>query len=134
MRAIYKQPKDARPAIASSQNAPTNRGADFRIYNDAALGQLLTDVKALNANVFVKATLTKLCREHPMISVDSEMLGGVPHIKGLRLSVGDVLAKLYIYGNLDKVTDVFSPDLSKEQVKEAIAFAQDFLEEMSVAT
>lgn len=67
-----------------------------------------------------------------MISVDPQMLGGVPHVKGFRLSVGDILAKLYIHGDVDKVTAMFEPDLSKEHIKEAIAFAQDFLEAMSV--
>lgn len=132
---FYKQPSNLRPAVANSENpAASNRGADFRVYNQAVLGQLLADASSFNVNLAVKAAITKLCRQHPMISVDPEMLGGVPHIKGMRLSVGDILAKLYIYGNIDEVTAIFSPDLSKEQVKEAIAFAQDFLEEVSVPT
>jgi uncharacterized protein (DUF433 family) len=77
-------------------------------------------------NVVMKIT-RKLCEEHPNITIDSEMLGGVPHIKGFRLSVGNVLGKLYTYGSIEKVREIYS-DISEAQIKEAIAFAQDFLE------
>lgn len=70
----------------------------------------------------------KLCEEHPAISTDESIFGGVPHIKGARLSVGDVLAKLYVYGNIQDILDTYSPHVSEEQIKEAIAYAQDFLE------
>lgn len=70
----------------------------------------------------------KLCEQHPAISTDSAIFGGVPHIKGVRLTVGDILAKLYVYGNIQEILDTYSPDVSEEQIKEAIAYAQDFLE------
>lgn len=79
----------------------------------------------------INALIEELCREHPEITVDPDMLGGVPHIKGVRLSVGNVLAKLYHYGSIEKVLEVFQPDISEHQIKEAIAFAQDFLENAS---
>jgi uncharacterized protein (DUF433 family) len=69
-----------------------------------------------------------LCVEHPSINTDSEILGGKPHVKGTRLSVSTVLAKLYLYGSIQTVVDIYEPHLSAEQVKEAIAYAQDFLE------
>jgi uncharacterized protein (DUF433 family) len=70
----------------------------------------------------------KLCEEHPDIAIDPDMVGGMPHIKGLRLSVGTILAKLYIYGSIEKIKEVYAPDVSEHQIKEAIAYAQDFLE------
>jgi uncharacterized protein (DUF433 family) len=70
----------------------------------------------------------KLCEEHSSISTDKGIFGGMPHIKNVRLSVGDILAKLYIYGNVQAILDIYSPDITEEQVKEAIAYAQDFLE------
>jgi len=70
----------------------------------------------------------KLCEEHPAISTDKGIFGGMPHIKNVRLSVGDVLAKLYVYGTIKDILKSYSPDVNEEQIKEAIAYAQDFLE------
>lgn len=67
------------------------------------------------------------CRdEHPVISLEKGIFGGVPHIKEMRLSVGDVLAQLYLKGSVRAVAECYSA--SEEEIKEAIAFAQDFLE------
>ena len=78
-------------------------------------------------NKVINEIVSKLCNEHSNISVDSDMLGGMPHLKGFRLSVGNVLAKLYIYGSIERVKEIY-PDISESHIKEAIAFAQDFLE------
>lgn len=75
-----------------------------------------------------RALADKLCEEHPAISTDKSIFGGIPHIKDVRLSVGDILAKLYVYGNIQDILETYSPQVSEEQVKEAIAYAQDFLE------
>lgn len=75
-----------------------------------------------------RALAEKLCEEHPAISTEPHIFGGIPHIKGVRLSVGDILAKLYVYGNVQKIVEIYTPHLNEEQVKEAIAYAQDFLE------
>jgi uncharacterized protein (DUF433 family) len=75
-----------------------------------------------------RALADKLCQQHPAISTDKRIFGGIPHIKNVRLSVGDVLAKLYVYGNIQKIVEIYSPHVSEEQVKDAIAYAQDFLE------
>lgn len=71
---------------------------------------------------------SSLTEEHPSISTDPGIFGGMPHIKNLRLSVGDVLAKLYVYGSIQAILDDYSPDVNENQIKEAIAYAQDFLE------
>lgn len=75
----------------------------------------------------LRALASKLCQAHPGISTDTGIFGGIPHIENVRLSVGDILAKLYVYGDIQKVQEIYS-DVSAEQIKEALAYAQDFLE------
>jgi uncharacterized protein (DUF433 family) len=75
-----------------------------------------------------RALAKRLCSQHPAISTDKGIFGGIPHIKNVRLSVGDVLAKLYVYGSIQKIVEIYSPHVSEAQVKDAIAYAQDFLE------
>lgn len=75
-----------------------------------------------------RALAADLCLKHPAICMNTDIFGGVPHIKNVRLTVGDVLAKLYVYGNIQKIVDIYSPHVTEEQVKDAIAYAQDFLE------
>ena len=70
----------------------------------------------------------RLCQEHPAISTYEGVFGGIPHIKGVRFSVADVLSHLYDLGSIDEIEKAFAPDISKDQIKEAIAYAQDFLE------
>jgi uncharacterized protein (DUF433 family) len=76
----------------------------------------------------LRVLVERLCAEHPSICTDPEVLGGTPHIKGTRLSVRTILGKLYLYGSVQTVLDIYEPHLSEEQVKEAIAYAQGFLE------
>jgi uncharacterized protein (DUF433 family) len=76
----------------------------------------------------LRALAESLCKEHPDISVDKNIFGGMPHIKGVRLTVGNILAKLYVYGDTQAVLESYAPHVSEEQIKEAIAYAQDFLE------
>jgi uncharacterized protein (DUF433 family) len=83
--------------------------------------------RAIAQRVF-RALAERLCEEHPSISTDIEVLGGTPHIVNTRLSVGKVLAKLYVHGNIQAIVKTYEPHVSEEQVKEAIAYAQDFLE------
>jgi len=85
------------------------------------------DLEYYELNPFLQ--LIQICqKEHPLISIDRGIFGGIPHIQDLRLSVGDILAQLYLLGSINAVQNYFAPHLSEEQVKEAIAFAQDFLE------
>lgn len=81
-----------------------------------------------SARQYFCAIADRLCEEHPSISSDPGIFGGMPHIQNVRLSVGDVLSKLYVYGSIKDVADIYSPDVNEEQIKEAIAYAQDFLE------
>lgn len=75
-----------------------------------------------------RALASRLTEEHPSISTDPGIFGGMPHIRNVRLSVGDILSKLYVYGSIQAILDDYSPDVNEDQIKEAIAYAQDFLE------
>jgi uncharacterized protein (DUF433 family) len=96
------------------------------VNNSQTSAQASTNEQILEQSI--KSLLKQCCSEHPTISIDKGIFGGVPHIKEMRLSVGDVLAQLYMLGSIQAVVDSYAPDLSEEQVKEAIAYAQDFLE------
>ena len=68
-------------------------------------------------------------RDNQGISINERVLGGIPHIEGTRLSVGQVLGRLHALGNVQDVAEYYSElNLSVDQVKEAISFAQDFVE------
>jgi len=70
------------------------------------------------------------CRQsYPGISLDEGVLGGIPHLEGTRLSVGQILGRLYALGSFCAVAQYYSElDLSEDQVKEAIGFSQEFVE------
>ncbi len=71
----------------------------------------------------------RLCEQHPDISTDPGIFGGNPHINNVRLTVANILGKIYNYGSTKAVADIYAPYVTESQVKEAIAYAQDFLEE-----
>ena len=78
----------------------------------------------------VSAFARDLANEHHHISVSPDVASGIPHLTGTHLSVGDILAQLYTLGNVAAVLDYYQQDaVSEDQVKEAIAYAQDFIEE-----
>ena len=80
----------------------------------------------------MKDIIDNCLREHPRITAYDGIFGGTPHIRDRRLSVGDILSKIYIYGSIQGVVDAYAdypPPLSEEDVKEALAFAQDFIDE-----
>lgn len=82
-------------------------------------------IESLTSNHYLAQLL---CNQHPSISTYTEIFGGIPHLKGLRLSVADILGQLYLLGSIEAVQKIYSPDVSEDQIKEAIAYAQDFLE------
>lgn len=65
---------------------------------------------------------------HPAISLNPSVLGGVPHIAGTRLSVGQILARLYTFESVNGVVEYYRGRINGDQVKEALAYAQDFIE------
>jgi len=81
-----------------------------------------------DAKEHIRALSIRLCEEHPAISTYEGIFGGIPHLNGLRISVADILEQIYLTGSIAAVQKIYSPDLSEDQIKEAIAYAQDFLE------
>jgi uncharacterized protein (DUF433 family) len=75
-----------------------------------------------------RALTKRLCAKYPTVCTDPEILGGTPCIKGTRLPVRTILGKLYLLGSIQAIVDSYEPHLSEEQVKDAIAYAQDFME------
>ncbi|HEY9404452.1 MAG TPA: DUF433 domain-containing protein [Pyrinomonadaceae bacterium] len=104
------------------------RGLQHGVLLATSTGQSATPQIDFVRTQALRELADKLCEEHPAISTEPHIFGGIPHIKGVRLSVGDILGKLYTYGNIQEILDTYSPDVSEEQIKEAIAYAQDFLE------
>lgn len=76
----------------------------------------------------IRFILKQCVKKHPSVSIKKEIFGGVPHVRELRLSVGDVLSQLYMRGSVKAVVDYYAPHVTEEQIKEALAFAQDVLE------
>ena len=73
--------------------------------------------------------LFEICqKQHPGISLNPEVVGGIPHIEGTRLSVTQILSRLYVLGSIKEVAKYYEPYLNEEQIKEAISFTQIFLE------
>ncbi len=69
------------------------------------------------------------CREtHPAIDIDPDILGGIPHIKGTRLAVTQVLSRIQVEGSIQAVVEYYSPDISAEQINQAIDYAREILE------
>lgn len=74
------------------------------------------------------ALADRLCSDHPGIETNVNIKGGIPRIKGSRIAVSQILGRIYVLGSIDAVTNYYAPEVSKEQVKAAVSYAQDFLE------
>ena len=66
-------------------------------------------------------------RHYKHIAIDSDIIGGTPRIAGTRIPVYMVLDAVEYYGNLEGALTSY-PQLSIEQVKEALSFAAEVLE------
>lgn len=66
--------------------------------------------------------------DYPNIVTVPKILGGSPHIKGTRLSVCQVLSRLYVLGSIDRVSEYYE-NINPNDIKQAIAYAQDFIEQ-----
>ena len=75
----------------------------------------------------IKRIFDKCLKDHPGIQMYDGILGGTPHLKDARLGVGCILGKIHTYGGIHELL-MERADLTGSQVKEAIAFAQDFIE------
>ena len=84
---------------------PHDTSGDYLLYNrKTSESRIVSEADALilggNTVQAFRALAAKLTEIHPAISVEENIFGGIPHIAGVRLSVGDVLAKPYVYGNI----------------------------------
>lgn len=73
------------------------------------------------------SVLREAATQHPSIAMDEEILGGTPRIAGTRIPVYMVLDAVEYYGDLEGARRSY-PQLSLEQVKEAVGFAGALLE------
>jgi uncharacterized protein (DUF433 family) len=91
--------------------------------------QVERPVRQKSAQEQFRNVAERLRGKHPAISTYERVLGGEPHIQGTRLSVAHVLGHLYHLGSIDAVVEEFKHSkIGKEQIKEAIAYAHDFME------
>lgn len=60
------------------------------------------------------------------ISMDSQIRFGAPCVRGTRISVADILGYLAGGDNVETILDNF-PELTKDAVFDAIAYASDML-------
>lgn len=85
-----------------------------------------TDEQAVKESF--RLVVDRLSEKHPGISTNPKVLGGTPHIEGLRISVPHVLAHLHHLESIDAIIDEFKQRISREQIKQALAYAHDFME------
>ncbi len=76
----------------------------------------------------IRFILKECIKKHPEVSIEKGIFDGIPHVRELRLSVGDVLSQIYMRGSIKAVADYYAPHVTEEQIKDAVAFAQDVLE------
>lgn len=68
-----------------------------------------------------------LTKTYPLITIDKIL--GEPRLVGKRISVGDVLTFITLYGSFDEILDEYEENgLTKEQLTQAVQFARDFLD------
>jgi len=72
--------------------------------------------------------LYKSMQDFPLIAMDRDILCGTPRIAGTRIPVYMVLDAVQYYGTLDGARTSY-PQLTAEQVKEAVSFAGAVLEQ-----
>jgi uncharacterized protein (DUF433 family) len=106
-------------------NAPDTEYRQRNVHHIVALNRPVTQ-RAVNERC--RALAERLCDEHTNIETNANIKGGIPRIKGSRIAVGQVLGRIYALESIDAVAAYYAPEISKEQIKEAVAFAKDFLE------
>jgi uncharacterized protein (DUF433 family) len=133
----YSQPwgKESRGALSNAMRVPPKQRTPDRKGGKVVFVNVInvTNVQPVNPSQDIikaqfRALAERLCETHPAISTNPRVLGGAPHINGLRLSVAHILAHIYHLGSIDAVVSEFKQRVSKEQVKQALAYAHDFME------
>jgi uncharacterized protein (DUF433 family) len=75
----------------------------------------------------MKDILDKCLAEHSAVTAYDGIFGGTPHLKDRRFSVGDVLARIFTEGSIGAVSEAYG--IPEAELKCALAFAQDFIED-----
>ncbi|MCB0077110.1 MAG: DUF433 domain-containing protein [Anaerolineales bacterium] len=70
-------------------------------------------------------------RDH--ITIEADKRGGQPCIRGMRITVYDVLSYLASDMSIEEILDDF-PDLTREDIRACLAFAADRERKLFVAT
>jgi uncharacterized protein (DUF433 family) len=74
--------------------------------------------------------LRKALKSFPLIAIDPDVICGTPRIAGTRIPVNMVLDAVEYYGTIQGALTSY-PQLTLEQVKEALSFASAVLEQPS---
>ncbi len=82
---------------------------------------------AKDFDVTFLSVLENAAQHFKCIAIDSEVLGGTPRIAGTRIPVYMILDAIENYGDLEGAIKSY-PQLSLEQIKEAVSFAGEVLE------
>jgi uncharacterized protein (DUF433 family) len=59
---------------------------------------------------------------HEIITVEPGKRGGKPCVRGMRITVGDVLGYLATYGGMDEIIAEF-PELIRDDIRACLSFA-----------
>jgi uncharacterized protein (DUF433 family) len=82
----------------------------------------------------LRSLASTLAKTYKYISTDRRVRKGMPHIRNTRIAVAHILSHLHALGTIEATVEAYSPQLTREQVKEAIAYAKDFLEKACAPT
>ena len=82
---------------------------------------------AKNLEASFCSILQKEIRHFPSLEMSRGVLGGTPRIIGTRIPVSMVLDAIEFYGNLEGALKSY-PDLTIDQVKQAVSFSASVLE------
>jgi uncharacterized protein (DUF433 family) len=102
------------------------RPDDAWSFSDNHLGECMSLGKDFSTSY--DTVLKKAAEEHPSIVMDYDVLCGSPRITGTRIPVYMVLDAVQYYGDVKGALTSY-PQLTIEQVKEAISFASVVLEQ-----
>jgi uncharacterized protein (DUF433 family) len=83
---------------------------------------------AKNFDILFSSVLARAAEHHKGIAIDEDILGGTPRLANTRIPVYMILDAIEYYGNIEGALKSY-PHLSKEQVKEAMSFAAEVLEQ-----
>lgn len=78
-------------------------------------------------SIVLWGVLNDATRRCAFVSMDVKVMEGQPCIEGTRIPVKSVLRAVELYGSIEEALKCY-PNLSKEQVKDALYFSQVLLE------